>query len=59
MAWLQYSKVLNGAFCLPCVVFGRQLGINSSKVEKLVTSPLKDWSSAVTRLKMHNKSSIN
>ena len=57
--WLQYSKVLDGAFCLPCVVFGRRIGISASKVEKLVTSPLKGWSSAVTRFKMHNKSSIH
>ena len=38
--WFQHFKALDGAFCLPCVVFGQQIGINSSKVEQLVTSPL-------------------
>ena len=57
--WFQHSKALDGAFCLPCVVFGRQIGINSSKVE--------NWSLVLTKTgplqlqgsKMHNKSSIH
>ena len=34
-AWLVYSKFLDGAFCLPCVLFGVQCGRNSNKLDKL------------------------
>ncbi|XP_065069047.1 uncharacterized protein LOC135694297 isoform X2 [Rhopilema esculentum] len=57
--WLRYSKALDGAFCLPCVIFGRRIGVNSSKVDKLVKSPFTDWSCAVTRFKSHCKSDIH
>ena len=55
--WLQYSKVLDGAFCLPCMLFGHQIGVSPWKVVKLVGSPFKDWPCAVTKFKMHSKSS--
>ena len=54
--WLQYSTVLDCAFCLPCMMFGHQTTVNPSKVEKLVVSPCRDWSCAVARLRMHMKS---
>ena len=38
--WLAYSKYLDGAFCLPCVLFGVQCGRNSNKLDKLYKSPL-------------------
>ena len=57
--WLQYSTVLNGAFCLPCMLFGHQIGVNPCKVVKLVGSPFKDCSCAVTRFNMHSKSSTH
>ena len=37
---LAYSKYLDGAFCLPCVLFGVQCGRNSNKLGKLYKSPL-------------------
>ena len=37
---LAYSKYLDGAFCLPCVLFGVQCGRNSNKLDKLYKSPL-------------------
>ena len=37
--WLQCSKLLGGAFCLSCADFGSQIGVNSSKLEKLVVGP--------------------
>ena len=51
--WLAYSNYLDGAFCIPCVFFGRNIGSNESKLDKLMKSPLTDWSSATTRLKLH------
>lgn len=34
--WLAYSKYLDGAFCLPCVLFS----VGNLKTDKLVKSPL-------------------
>ena len=31
--WLVYSQHLNGCFCLPCLLFGRRTGPNSSKLD--------------------------
>ena len=42
--WFQYSKLFDGAFCLPCVISGNHMDVNSSKVDKLVLSPFIDWS---------------
>ena len=55
--WLQYSKLLHGAFCLPCAMFGHQTGVSSSKVDKPIVCPFIDWSYAVSRFKMCTKSS--
>ena len=30
--WLTYSGILDAAFCLPCVLFGRGIGSNSTKL---------------------------
>ena len=50
---LAYSKYLDGAFCLPCVLFGVQCGRNSNKLEKLYKSPLTLWMSAISRFTKH------
>ena len=50
--WLAYSKYLDGAFCLPCVLFGR----NANNVGRLVKSPLTFWTSATGRFKKHSHS---
>ena len=55
--WLAYLQVLDGAFCAPCVFYGRKVAQNSSKVDKLMKSPLTDWSSACNRFKEHQKCS--
>ena len=47
--WLAYSGVLDGSFCVPCVLFGRHIGLNSTKLNKLMKSPLTGWSAAVRR----------
>ena len=51
--WLVYSRYLDGAFCLPCVLFARQCGRNSAKLDKLVKSPLTFWTTAFNRLSNH------
>lgn len=51
--WLAYSKYLDGAFCLPCVVFGVQCGRNTNKLDKLYKSPLTLWTSAISRFTKH------
>ena len=52
--WLAYSKYLDGVFCLPCVMFGRDCGWNSNKLDKLVKSPLTCWTTAVDRFQSHS-----
>lgn len=51
--WLVYSRYLDGAFCLPCVLFARQCGRNSAKLDKFVKSPLTFWTTAFNRLSNH------
>ena len=48
-SWLAYSKYLDGAFCLPCVLFGR-----GATVAKLMKSPITCWTSATSRFKKHS-----
>ena len=48
-SWLAYSKYLDGAFCLPCVLFGR-----GATVDKLMKSPITCWTSATSRFKKHS-----
>ena len=50
--WLAYSKYLDGAFCLPCVLFG----LNANNVDRLVKLPLTFWTSATGRFKKHSHS---
>lgn len=54
-SWLVYSEYLDGAFCLPCVLFGKQHGgHNSSKLDKLFKSPMVRWSSSYRTLVSHS-----
>ena len=56
-SWLAYSAVLDGAFCLPCVLFGRRIGSNASKLERLMKCPINDWSVALKRFNSHEMKS--
>ena len=47
--WLRYSRMYDGAFCLPCILFGN----NSEKLDKLFKSPLILWTSAVSKFAAH------
>ncbi|EDO26151.1 predicted protein [Nematostella vectensis] len=51
--WLAYSKYYNGVFCLACVCFGVQCGRNANKLDKLLKSPLTNWTSAASRFTKH------
>ena len=42
--WLACSKKLGGAFCLPCVPFGKCTWPNCSKITCLWKSPFPGWS---------------
>ena len=55
--WLSYSCLLDGTFCLPCVFFGRRIGLNSAKLEKLMKSAFCDWSCASRRFNDHQMKS--
>ena len=48
--WLCYSKLYDGAFCLCCVLFGRETGRNGTKLTKLFKEPLTNWKSAASKL---------
>ena len=56
--WLCYSKLYDGAFCLCCVLFGRETGRNGAKLTKLFKEPLTNWKSAASKLEEHHKHSI-
>ena len=54
-AWLSYFKELDGAFCVPCVLFEHQCGHNGMKLNKLYKEPLTNWQSVVTKFEEHDK----
>ena len=56
-SWLCYSKCLNGGFCLTCVLFGRPIGSNASKLNRLMKSPFYDWSCASRVFQDHESKS--
>eukprot|EP00112_Aurelia_sp_Birch-Aquarium-sp1_P017236 Seg3978.1 transcript_id=Seg3978.1/GoldUCD/mRNA.D3Y31 product="52 kDa repressor of the inhibitor of the protein kinase" protein_id=Seg3978.1/GoldUCD/D3Y31 len=51
--WLVYSEVLDGAFCIHCLLFGGESTHNASKLQKLFKSPLVAWSSALQKFSDH------
>ena len=51
--WPAYCKFLDGAFCLPCVLFGVQCGRNLNKLDKFYKTPLTLWTSAMSRFTKH------
>ena len=53
--WLAYSKLFDGAFCVPCVFFGHSFGHNSGKLDNLFKSPLTFWTSATSKYNSHSK----
>ncbi|XP_065064865.1 52 kDa repressor of the inhibitor of the protein kinase-like [Rhopilema esculentum] len=58
--WLAYSYMLDGAFCINCVMFGGEYTHNASKLRHLFKEPFKSWSKALKKLNDHvEKSSIH
>ena len=55
--WFAYSSNVDGAFCRPCVLFGRRVGVNASKLDRLMRAPLVNWSSAIQRFRDHGQNS--
>ena len=55
--WLEYSKFVDGCFCVPCLLFGMRSGHNSGKLSKLFTEPLTLWTSAASKLRDHEEKS--
>ena len=55
--WLVYSRVLDGAFCVNCVLFGGESCHNSSKLESLFRTPFHSWNKATTKFSDHSTKS--
>ena len=51
--WLVYSKLLDGCFCLPCLLFGMRVRHNSGKFTKLFLEPLTLWTCVASKLSAH------
>ena len=56
--WLCYSPSMDGAFCLPCVLFGDKVQNKYRKLLRLCSKPLVNWSDAVCTFKKHDTSSV-
>ena len=52
-SWLVYSEVLDGAFCINCLLFGGESTHNATKLKKLFKEPLNAWSTALQKLREH------
>ena len=56
--WLAYSAAQNGNYCKVCVLFGSETGEkNSTKLDKLVKSPVTFWTTASQKFKDHETKS--
>ena len=56
--WLCYSKLYDGAFCLCCILFGKETGHNGTKLSNPFKEPITNWQSATKRLDDHEKNSL-
>ena len=52
-SWLCYSPSMDGAFCLPCVLFGDIFSGKASKVNRLFSEPLCHWNDVAFTFKKH------
>ena len=48
--WLSYSPAEDGAYCLPCLLFG---GDEETTIRKLLYEPVTHWPAAVSSFKKH------
>ena len=56
--WLCYSLLYDGAFCLCCVLFGKEAGHNGTKLAQLFKEPFTKWQCAAKRFESHEKNSV-
>ena len=54
-SWIDYSPSVDGAFCLPCVLFRHSFPLKNKKLCNLFQSPLKNWSEAVLLFNKHQR----
>ena len=55
---LAYSPIVDGAFCLTCVLFGDTTGErNANKLSHLFREPYNDWGNALRDFRAHKKKS--
>ena len=52
-SWLCYSPSLDGAFCLPCVLFGDRFPTKTSTIKKLFSEPITHWNDTSAAFKRH------
>ncbi|XP_057296257.1 52 kDa repressor of the inhibitor of the protein kinase-like [Hydractinia symbiolongicarpus] len=55
-SWLKYSPTLDGAFCLPCILFSHKVANKTSKLQKLLSQPFRHWPAAKNCFKQHETS---
>ena len=55
--WLAYLKIFDGAFCIPCVLFGQETGFSSRKLKTLFKEPATNWQNAVCKFEDHAQNS--
>ena len=54
-SWLAYSPLKDGAYCLPCTLFGKNIP-NSTTLTNLYIKPFKNWVNAAKVLREHENS---
>ena len=52
-SWLRYSKDLNGGFCLPCVLYHKEVKLAGNPLKNLVSQPYKHFNGANTFFQKH------
>ncbi|XP_057291325.1 52 kDa repressor of the inhibitor of the protein kinase-like [Hydractinia symbiolongicarpus] len=54
--WLCYSPAVDGAYCLPCVLFGEKFPTKTNKIKKLFSESFRYWPDANAHFLKHNSS---
>ena len=55
--WVYYSRWEDGAYCLPCILFGHEV-VWSSSLENLYRKPCRTWPTAVEKNKKTFKKTL-
>jgi len=58
--WLEYSRIGDLAYCLPCRKFTHSSGINIGQTELIYSkSGFKNWKLATSKFKLHQMSKVH